>query len=366
MLKKVIVTVILLCSCVMLLPAFESEASASGEYYVPYSEPTANDRCGYFNVDATNGYGTLYTYFWTMTPFSNGSGEDVSCEMYVRIDGNKVIFHPYLYGNGYMYFSLGYYDSNGGITFITYGGSSQNDYETVQQFAGINGISYGGNCSFGTGTYNGRTPLIHWNDSVDAQNLNTKLNAILNSLSNIDGDASTIINKLQDIYNQDVSINAKLSAMNTLLNEIKSEQKETNTWLEKIFDWLNESKEEERQEVTTQGGNSVSQGSDAIQNSGQGFSDGLGGLVSSMSYSGTECKWTFPEVRMPAIKGVMKETVLIEEQPIDFGVWIDAIPSNIMLLIRSVLTGALIIYCFKELYGTISYVLTLKGSGVNE
>lgn len=237
---------ILSCISVMMLVvsifsfSFESKASASGEYYVPYSEPTANDKSGYFNVDA--GDGVLYTYFWNLTGSWATAGTPPACEMYVRFSGNNIIFHPYVYGGtGSTYITFGYYDSSGTIHFLYYGAIGLNDYEIIQNFwAGVKGVSFGGNCSIGAQDLSLGTPLIHWNDSVDAQNLNTKLNAILNSLSNIDGDTSTIINKLQDIYNQDVSINSKLSAMNTLLNEIKSEQKQTNTWLEKIWNSIQE------------------------------------------------------------------------------------------------------------------------------
>ena len=124
--------------------------------------------------------------------------------------------------------------------------------------------------------------------------------------------------------------------------------------------------EQEEQKAEHQGNASVSEGTNAIENKGSGFVDSLNGLVSSMSYTGTQCSWTFPQVKMPAIKGVMEERVLIKEQPIDFTTWINAIPSPILLLIQSVLTMALIVYCFKELYGTISYVLTLRGGGTNE
>lgn len=339
--------------------------AAGNEYYVSYSEPTTNELCGYLNVSASNGGGTLYTYFWNIVPdFSEHNASDRECYMYIRVNGNSVIFHPYVYGNtGYM--TLGYYDSNGGMTIIYNGDIGLNTYENTQNFTGIWGLSSGGNAIFGT-TGSWSTVLVRWNQSVDVIALNSKMNEVLTELAKIEGDTSYMINQLQSIYNQNVATNQKLDSMNALLSEIKSEQKITNNWLEKIFDWLNETKEQERQEVQTQGSNSVSQGNDAIQNSGEDFEGSIIGLVNSMNYSGTDCKWTFPEVKMPSISGVMGETILIKKQDIDFGMWIDKIPANILLLIRSLLTCSLIVYCFKELYGTISYVLTLKGSGINE
>lgn len=85
-----------------------------------------------------------------------------------------------------------------------------------------------------------------------------------------------------------------------------------------------------------------------------------------MSYSGTQCAWTFPALYLPEIPGVMSRTQLTSEKPIDFAYWVNQIPSDVLLLVRSVLTIALIGYCFKEFYGVIEYVLTMRGGGNNE
>lgn len=378
MVKKImyILSSVMLCGVVLLSLGFNSYASgvsSSKDFYVNYAEPDITDNNGYLAICFYNPSAQVYglnVFFWNFKPNNPSSGASFS--MGVDITSSAVTFTPDFSSNVQFYNYLlcefgtsddlyvlrsGLYKYNESVAYTrnygTYGNS-------------IVGYTYSGNLDRVTSSVKGTSPLIHWNNSSDGVLLNNKLNEILSRLNNIDGDTTSIINKLQDIYNQNVDTNAKLNAMNNLLNEIKAKQTETNTWLEKIYDWLNESKEQEKQEVQTQGSSSVSQGSDSIENSGQSFGDSLGGLVSSMNYSGTECSWTFPQVKMPRIEGIMDEVVLIDEQKIDFGMWVDAIPSNIMLLIRSVLTGALIIYCFKELYGTISYVLTLKGSGVNE
>lgn len=98
-----------------------------------------------------------------------------------------------------------------------------------------------------------------------------------------------------------------------------------------------------------------------IENKGTGFFNSLGNLISAMSYSGTDCKWQFPALYIPEIEGVIDRTALTSELDIDFEYWIDEIPQNIMSVVRAVLTIALIIFCFKELYGILSYVFTLKG-----
>lgn len=120
--------------------------------------------------------------------------------------------------------------------------------------------------------------------------------------------------------------------------------------------------DKEHNEITNSG-SSATDSVDAVPDRSEGFISSLGGLISALSYNGTECAWTFPSIKLPAISGVMGEMVLSEEKPIDFSFWVEKMPSNILILIRAITTIALVVYCFKELYSTISYVLTLKGGG---
>lgn len=339
--------------------------AAGNEYYVSYSEPTTNELCGYLNVSASNGNGTLYTYFWNIVPdFSEHNASDRECYMYIRVNGNSVIFHPYVYGNtGYM--TLGYYDSNGGMSIIYNGSLGLNTYENTQNFTGIWGLSSGGNAIFGT-TGSWSTVLVRWNQSVDVIALNSKMNEVLTELAKIEGDTTSMVSQLQSIYNQNIATNQKLDNMNALLNEIKSEQKETNTWLEKIFNWLEDSPEQEKEAASNQASQSSNDAQSSIEDKSAGFVDSVNGLASSMSYSGTQCAWTFPALYLPEIPGVMSRTQLTSETPIDFAYWVNQIPSDILLLVRSVLTIALIGYCFKEFYSVIEYVLTMRGGGNSE
>lgn len=120
--------------------------------------------------------------------------------------------------------------------------------------------------------------------------------------------------------------------------------------------------EQEKGEIQDSG-DQATESADDVPNQSDGFINSLGNLVSAMSYNGTECKWTLPQVKMPKIANIVPEMTLIESQEIDFGFWVQKMPSNILSLIRAVCTGALIVFCFKELYSTISYVFTLKGGG---
>lgn len=126
------------------------------------------------------------------------------------------------------------------------------------------------------------------------------------------------------------------------------------------------SQQQEKEEATEQGSSSVSSGTDSIDDKGASFAQALGGFVSALTTNETYCSWTFPKVELPAIPGVMDSVVLIESQPIPLSAWLLSVPNNVLILIQAFFTCTLIVFCFKELYSTISYVLTLKGGGADE
>lgn len=158
--------------------------------------------------------------------------------------------------------------------------------------------------------------------------------------------------------NDDIIVNQDKNADKITQNNDKN--------TDKIIDNQNQLQENEKNEAESSGQGSVDDISGAIEDKSAGFISSITSLVSSMSYEGTACAWSFPALKLPAIEGVMPEYQLTEEKPIDFEFWVNKIPADILLLVRSLLTIALIGYCFKELYSTISYVLTLKGGGNNE
>ena len=85
-----------------------------------------------------------------------------------------------------------------------------------------------------------------------------------------------------------------------------------------------------------------------------------------MSYSGTDAKLPVPAITIPAIPGVMDAIQLTDELYVDFGYWVQQLPSGVLELVQILCTIALIVYCFKELYGMIAYAMTLKGGGSSE
>lgn len=371
MLRKSKALILCLMLCIGLLVPFDSKAAGenyAGEFHTRYTEPYCSVNNGYLSVMylGPNGH-RLCTYFWGFYPTGgiNMSSNNVS-SMSVWVNYDNVVFgYSGNFTNGCT-FVFGYYDWNDDLHIeICRYLSNESDY-IYKYFTGtpVTGFLSGGNAIISNNSQVNNTciPLIHWNNGVDGVALNNQVNQIIGQLGNIKGDTSSIISQLTNIYNQNVSINQKLEDLKQLSEQIKAEQEESNTWLEKIFELLEKAPEEEKNQASTQGGNSVFEGTNAIEDKGQGFTNSLNGLVGSMSYNGTDCSWTFPTVKLPAISGVMSETTLIQSQDINFGMWIDAIPSDIMLLIRSLLTMALIVYCFKEFYDTIAYVLTLRGS----
>lgn len=80
----------------------------------------------------------------------------------------------------------------------------------------------------------------------------------------------------------------------------------------------------------------------------------------------TDCVIKFPAIAIPAIEPYFNKVELLSAQDIDMSTYIQMMPETILLLLQSLLTVALILYCFKELYGWISYALTLKGGSSNE
>ncbi len=123
---------------------------------------------------------------------------------------------------------------------------------------------------------------------------------------------------------------------------------------------------EEKDEAGKRGNSATDSITDVIPGDTASFSSALQSFASSMSYAGTDAKWTFPAMKIPSIDGVMDEITLNSEQEIDISYWVSIIPSDILEVVQILCTIALIFFCVKELYGTISYFMVLKGGGSSE
>lgn len=127
--------------------------------------------------------------------------------------------------------------------------------------------------------------------------------------------------------------------------------------------------EQEKQESQKTADNAVSDGNDsmsAIGDSAESVQGGFSGLIDTLSTNNTAASWKISKMYLPAIDGVMGQIDLLDETEISFDTYIAMIPENIMVIIRAITTIALIVFCIKELYGLISYVLTLNKQGGEE
>lgn len=122
----------------------------------------------------------------------------------------------------------------------------------------------------------------------------------------------------------------------------------------------------EKNEAHQSGNDSLNDVSSAVPDKSEGMLSALQSLSNAVSYTGTDAKWTFPQMYIPSIAGVTERINLNSEMEIDFTYWINQIPQDIRTVISAIATIGLVIFAFKELYGLISYVLTLKGGGNNE
>jgi len=377
-----------LCLCF----SFESKASninsdTGQQFYVNYAEPATSDYEGYITLlvqnTSTGAYG-VETFFWYCAANSNGNVSP--CYMYITMSSSNIEFVPAGVSSAdSAYYSVGCYGITGKCFWQYASSSSRYNVNYSNNGYQIVAYKYNGNVGAIAGTpASSHTAFsVYFNDSASAVLLQEIINLLLSS-NDINSDVlSTVLkiyNSVDGVEQSLVSIQTYLQScdirlsniywqLDSLLKKVDTliaEEEESNSWLEKIFNWLQDSPEQEKQEATTQGNQSTSDATTAITDNSQGFIDSLGGLASSMSYSGTDCVWTFPAITLPAIPGVMDSMQLTTEKPIDFSYWVNQIPANLLLLIQSLLTVALIIYCFKEVYGTISYVLTLRGGGNNE
>lgn len=101
----------------------------------------------------------------------------------------------------------------------------------------------------------------------------------------------------------------------------------------------------------------------AIPDYSEGYVLSLVGFSTAFSYEGTDCYLTLPALTMPEIPGLIPEFEIMPEMQLDAVGMLGLFPSWIVTLVQSLLTVALIVYCFKELYDTLSYVFTLNKGG---
>lgn len=133
-----------------------------------------------------------------------------------------------------------------------------------------------------------------------------------------------------------------------------------------VGDAFEGSQEQEKQSASDTGSDLVDQLTGVIPDYSEGFTTALTDFASNFSYDGTEAILRIPQIRFPEIPSnrrgtpLVRSFVMLEEQEVDFSEFAAMMPESVLTLVRCLLTVALIIFCFKELYDTISYILTLR------
>lgn len=172
--------------------------------------------------------------------------------------------------------------------------------------------------------------------TLSVQGLHTSLSVDINTVLENSNQMSAIQDKLDDL-------NVSIGGVNDKLDQILQQP-------------------EQEKSDATQGANDAFSGVvDVVPDHSAGLADAFTGLATSMSYNGTVAKLDIPAVSMPGIDGLFDGFIVMQPQELDFEVYFQMLPENLLLLVQSLFTAALIIFCFKELYNTIQYCLTLRG-----
>lgn len=160
-------------------------------------------------------------------------------------------------------------------------------------------------------------------------------------------------------------VEKQLEANGQKLEDVITSQQQTNEKLDGIQDSLDNQMQNEIDKSQEMGSNASDQVSEAIPDKSAELLPAMQNLAASLSYQGTDAKLPFPKVAMPAIPGVCASYELIPAQEIDFGSYIQMIPSPLLTVIQALCDIAIVIWAFKELYGIYQYVISLKGGGVD-
>lgn len=181
------------------------------------------------------------------------------------------------------------------------------------------------------------------------------------------GEDKAISQRLDSIISLLQSQNANTNNITANIDKNSSNiQSNNDKNTQSIIDNQNQLVEQEKTETQNSGDNSVNDVSSSVPDKSAGMLSALQSLSNAVSYTGTSAKWTFPQMYIPSIAGVTDRINLNSEMEIDFTYWVNQIPQDIRTVITALATIGLVIFAFKELYGLISYVLTLKGGGNNE
>lgn len=165
-----------------------------------------------------------------------------------------------------------------------------------------------------------------------------------------------LLDYLEEVKLSQEQVTEKIDALQTAMDNLP----------DKIENSMQNALDKEKNEANSTGSDLVGQLTDVIPNYSEGFVTALGNFASNFSYEGTDVVLTIPQIRFPEIPGkvkgppLVKSFVMMDEKQVDFSEFVEMIPEQLLLLVQCLFTAALIVFCGKELYDTISYVLTLR------
>lgn len=165
-----------------------------------------------------------------------------------------------------------------------------------------------------------------------------------------------ILDYLEEVKMTQSEANDKLDALQASVEEIPDQMDQA----------MQNAADKEKNDASSKGSDLVDQLTGVIPDYSEGFTTALTDFASNFSYDGTEAILRIPQIRFPEIPSnrrgapLVRSFVMLEEQEVDFSEFAAMMPESVLTLVRCLLTVALIIFCFKELYDTISYILTLR------
>lgn len=330
---------IIICFLGCLLVAFSGFTALASSYSISIAQPQIDEYSGYLEI-ITSKWGACVVYFRAYKHDGSSFSSSVSFSAQV-VDNRLAIFVDYPDTSNQLWVTGVLTNANGYIAPL----------QTNQYYASITLGNSGNitnvnayNCSLDSSLlHNGPFTFVYGSDSIAI----AKLEQIYSAVNSLGGNLSSSINS-----------NADKNASEIQANDDKNTQS--------IIDNQNQLAEQEKTETQNSGNNSINDVSGSVPDKSAGMLSALQSLSNAVSYTGTVATWKFPQMYIPAIAGVTDRINLNPEMQINFTYWVNKIPQDIRTVISALATIGLVVFAFKELYGLISYVLTLKGGGNNE
>ena len=328
-------------------------------------------------VEVVDGSGKGYVFYLIGSDGTNTVSSNVNLGFRCSIDSDGYLYFKVdedLVQNGFTCHSF-YVNQGNQVSATPYW--SEGGYSYIRLYS----ISYimGYNCDVSAvpTSYNDYS-FYYSGDVIISDKLNTISDILRSVNSNITTQSEATRAKLNEILTYCIYQNSNLekivdeikkgntSIIDNANNNANAIQDNNDKNTQSIIDNQNQLAEQEKTETQNSGDKSVNDVSSSVPDKSAGMLSALQSLSNAVSYTGTVAKWKFPQMYIPAISGVTDRINLNSEMEIDFTYWVNQIPKDIRTVISALATIGLIIFAFKELYGLISYVLTLKGGGNNE